>query len=169
MAVLLASLQRASKCKVGKIEMDIALLFNTGLSYTDIALDGPDLLTNKDLQTAVIISLFSDAPAQAGDQVDGAYTGGWWGDSFNTGVAGFKLGSRLWLLKRQKTTQAVANLAKQYCYEALQWLVDENVASSILVDTSISPLFGLNINVSIYKPNITVPEAYQWQDVWSQF
>lgn len=147
--------------------MDIALLFNNGTSYTDIALAGPDLRINNDLETSVIVSLFSDAPAQPGDAVDSNYTGGWWGNTF-LGDTTFVLGSRLWLLQRQKLTQAVANAAKQYGMEALQWMITEGIASSVVVQTQITPLFTLALGVAIYKPQVTPPEVYQWQNIWDQ-
>lgn len=146
--------------------MDIALTFQNSSQFTDISLNGADLAVDQDLYTAIVISLFSNRRADPDDVVDGDYRGGWWGDSFAT-VNGFQIGSRLWLLSRQKATQDVANRAQQYCYEALQWLVDQFVVASILVETEIHPLFTLAIGVTVTKPDgTTIPFKFQY--VWSQ-
>jgi len=44
-----------------------------------------------------------------------------------------EFGSRLHELKRSKDTERTAELARQYCKEALQWIVDTGRAKSIEV------------------------------------
>ena len=57
------------------------------------------------LQRAVIISLLTWGRASESDDYEGsAY--GWWGDSLSN-IAGDKIGSKLWLLLRQKLTDEV--------------------------------------------------------------
>ncbi|OPY07261.1 MAG: Phage protein GP46 [Syntrophaceae bacterium PtaB.Bin095] len=42
-------------------------------------------------------------------------------------------GSRLHLLKRAKLTAATARLAEDYCWEALQWMLDSGKAAAVSV------------------------------------
>lgn len=145
---------------------DIALLFEQGQPFADIQISPPSLEVDKDLQSAVVISLFCNRLAQSGDKIDGDNRHGWWGDSYAT-VNGSLIGSRLWLLKRSVATQETANLAKQYCLEALQWLVEDQVADSIQVETAIIGQFSLGIGVTINKPNATSAN-FKFQYVWNQ-
>lgn len=47
------------------------------------------------------------------------------------------LGSRLHLLQREKLLDRVATLAKQYCDEALKWIIDAGRAESIEVTATL--------------------------------
>ena len=146
--------------------MDIALAFENNFNNFDIQLNGADLLVNHDLLTSVIMSLYCYRRAAPDDLIDGSNPQGWWGDSY-AAVQGYQLGSRLWLLSRQKNTQNNANLARQYCLEALQWLIDDQVASSVQVETEIIDYFTLAIGVTINKP--TSVSNFKFNYVWSQF
>jgi phage gp46-like protein len=146
--------------------MDIALFFEKGQPNSDIQIEAPGLAINKDLQSAVIISLFANRLAQSGDQFDGTDRHGWWGDTFAT-VNGSLIGSRLWELKRAKQLQSVANLARQYCLEALQWLIEDQVAASVDVQAEIIAMYTLGIGVQIFKPDGGF-QSFKFEYVWSQ-
>lgn len=67
-------------------------------------------------------------------------------------------GSNLHLLSRSKNTQQTELLAKNYCEEALNWLLDYGRANEIIVETErINPpivhddLFILKISVIIFQ------------------
>lgn len=146
--------------------MDIALLLQGGQPNADIGILNGDLITNKDLQSAIIISLLCNRLAEVGDVPTGTDRQGWWGDTYLTNN-GFLIGSRLWLLHRANATQETANLAQSYCLEALQWLITQGVANSISVQAEINGLYALLISIQIYKPDTTV-ETFQFEYVWSQ-
>src|SRR5687767_5037389 len=98
--------------------MDVALLFQPGTLIADIQLDGPDLLSGEDLETAIILSLFTDRRAKADDILDDPNDKrGWWGDTYSE-IANDKIGSRLWLLSRAKITNTTLNRAREYVSEA---------------------------------------------------
>lgn len=109
----------------------------------DWALDpaGPGLTEDEGLQTAVIISLFTDRRAEVADlpaDATGHDRRGWWGDSFAE-VEGDRIGSRLWLLAREKKTQATLLKARDFAKEALAWLLDDGIARGVIVATSWMP------------------------------
>lgn len=92
---------------------------------------GQGLDTSEDLPTAVAISLFTDRLAEPSDALPFAGDRrGWWGDSFPA-IAGDMTGSRLWLLSRAKSTDALPLTARGYILEALQWMIDDGVAAAI--------------------------------------
>jgi len=92
---------------------------------------GPSLADDDGLETAVVLSLFSDRLAADGDAgVAPTARRGWWGDAY-ADVPGDLIGSRLWTLAREKQTTEVLARAELYAREALQWLVDDGVASNV--------------------------------------
>lgn len=143
---------------------DIALQWQQ--THGDIAIEGADLLADEGLETAVMLSLFLDRRAEDADNLpDDVDPRGWWGDSF-ADVQGDAVGSRLWLLSREKQLQSVANRVQEYAAEALAWLVDDGVASAVdAVATWVAP--GMcALSVSIQRPD-KPPFTRQFQNVWS--
>ncbi|WCT72046.1 phage GP46 family protein [Sphingomonas naphthae] len=130
---------------------DIALTWRDALMEADIALDGARLATDDGLLTAILISLFTDAPARPDDVLpaEGA-RGGWWGDAVPA-QAGDVIGSRLWLLSRAKRLADVAVVARGYAEEALKWLLDDGVVAAIAVETAAAGDV-LAIGVTVTRP-----------------
>ena len=126
---------------------DIRSDWNVAHGYADWCLCSGALASGDDLATAVLISVFSERQANASDLLPdaGTHRRGWWGDQDKP------IGSRLWLLERSKLNSAVAITAKGYITEALQWLIEDKVASAVQVDTSIIHPATLAVTVSIHK------------------
>src|ERR1051326_6857103 len=118
----------------------------------DRATSGADLSTDSALQTAVLDSLFTDARVESEDlPFAGASRRGWWGNLFPE-VDGDEVGSKLWLLAREKRTTDTLNRAEEYTQEALQWLIDDGVAESVDVEPSYDTNGALIIQALITKP-----------------
>lgn len=103
-------------------------------SYGDWQVAGPSLANDDGLQTAVLISLFTHRRAEPDDVLPNSALGrrGWWGDAFPV-VEGDLIGSRLWLLWREKRLDSALRRAEEYAREALRWLVEDGVARSVNV------------------------------------
>ena len=112
--------------------MDIKTFFNQETSSFGITIANGDLVADQGLQTAVVVSLFTDRRAEPDDAIpDGSNDRrGWWGDTY-AAIPGDQIGSRLWLLGRAKETQDTLNRAREYALEALQWLVDDGLVKSV--------------------------------------
>jgi len=96
--------------------------------------DRADLASDDGLETAVTISLMTDGLAGV-DEVAAAGVSdrrGWWGDAY-ADVAGDLIGSRLWLIAREKRLPAVLEKAQRYARDALQWMLDDGVAQAVAV------------------------------------
>ncbi len=138
---------------------DITTLWNGERAVGDWQAGQGDLLSGNDLETAILISLFTDRLARADDDYDGDDRRGWWGDS----GADYPIGSRLWLLRRRKLTLATAASAETYATEALQWLIDDGVVSSITITTRIVYPSKLTMQIIFLKPDGTSsPFNYSW-------
>lgn len=112
--------------------MDIALRYDAASKAFDLAIEGGDLATDESLETAVILSLFTDRRALPEDRLpDGsADRRGWWADAYFERPHG----SRLWLLHREKEQASVLRRAQEYAEEALTWLVEDEVAEQVVVE-----------------------------------
>lgn len=115
----------------------------------DASLDQYDLRSENGLRTAVMLSLFADRRAGSDDIVDDDDKRGWWADMF----AARPIGSRLWLLDREKDLPEVVNKAHDYAREALEWLVEDGIAKTVEVDVTSESAEHLEIHVRIKRPN----------------
>ncbi len=111
--------------------MDIRMTYDNISQAGDFVVTKGDLATDRDLETAVLISLFTDRRASDDDVVpDGTDDRrGCWMDALSE----IPLGSRIWLLNREKVIPSTVAELKEYIEEALQWLLDQHIARAVTV------------------------------------
>jgi phage gp46-like protein len=151
---------------------DIALVWNSAIGEADMVISGGDLQVDAGLQTAVIISLFTDAPAQPGDEIPDGSTDprGWWGDmpidpaQQDTSAVPDHIGSRLWLLDRALQILETLTRAVAYAKEALQWMLDDGVADGIDVTASFPQLGWIELIVTITQQGGASKFTLAWQN-----
>ena len=114
--------------------MDIRMTYDNISQAGDFVVTKGDLVTDRDLETAVLISLFTDRRASDDDVVpDGTDDRrGCWMDALSE----IPLGSRIWLLNREKVIPPTVAALKEYIEEALQWLLDQHIARAVTVTCS---------------------------------
>lgn len=117
-------------------------------------------LSGNDLESAVVGSLFTDRvapPEHVGEPR------GFWGDDPAT-----PYGSRIWMLERSviRDGRTVLAQARDYATEALEWLISDNVADRVDVETSWQGS-ALIISVAVYEPKKTTPRRWDFSHVWS--
>lgn len=117
------------------------------------------------LARAVMISLFSWRRAQDGDVGNGDKKYGWWGDNY-ADVVNDKIGSRLWLLARSKLTLETLSRAREYAIEALQWLLDDGVASDVSVTAERNGNERLDLWIVITRGDGSKLDL-RFSDLWS--
>jgi phage gp46-like protein len=108
---------------------DIQVLWDNTNALGDWGLAQGDLQTGQDLETACLVSLFTDALATP-DFIPTDGTGdrrGWWADTYEVTPPG----SNLWQLDRAKKTRDTLGAARGYTLDALQWLIDDGVAKAV--------------------------------------
>lgn len=142
---------------------DATLTWDPVNNRADLTMVGPAVMTGNDLQTAIIISLFTDRMAQPGDVIpDGTNDPrGWWGDS------DVPIGSRMWLLKRAKQIPQTLQLAYDYLAEALQWLIDDGVVARFDISVQWARPSVLGAQITAYKQNGTQLTTGQYAWAWS--
>ena len=145
--------------------MDISLVWDAVNGRADFAMDGATLATGDDLQTAVIISLFTDAVADPADFMpddERLDPRGWWADTYE---APDQIGSKLWQAFWRVRNQDTLNWARDTATRALQWLIDDGVAASVEVIPSFYGKGGLALSIIITEPSgRTSPFRFAWGD-----
>jgi phage gp46-like protein len=137
--------------------------------HGDWSFVAPDLETDDGPHTAVLLSLFTDALAHDDDVLpDIDQQGsrrGWWAD---TDAPEGPLGSRLWLLVREKETEDVRLRAEFYAREALQWMIDDEFADRIDVTATWAERGRLDLHIQIHREERLIfsrPYPLIWQTV----
>lgn len=133
----------------------------------DISYGDGDLSTDEGLETAVLLSLFTDRRVLDEELEKGEKDKrGWWGDLISD-FSGDLIGSKLWLLDRASASEETRNRAEAYVKEALQWMLDDGVASSVQVLASlVNKSERIDIDVSIQRPAEKNVFFYRFQLVW---
>ena len=142
---------------------DIATVWNAQGTAGDWVVAGSDLLSGGDLATAVEISLFSDAEASPDDVIpDGTDDPrGWVGDADSDRP----IGSKLWLLSRTTLTAQTLLTAADYIREALRWMLDDGVVSTVDVATTRGGPRRMDIDIVLSRsggPPINLQYAWAW-------
>lgn len=146
--------------------MDIALIWNAARGCCDWDVTAGDLVVDPTLETAVLLSLFTDRAAAdgyrppPGEPYDRR---GHWSDTYEPSP----IGSRLWTLNRAVKTDGTTLLveARGYCLEALAWLSEDGVAASIDVTTVWLGPQTMGIQIVIARPQFP-PERFAYAWAW---
>lgn len=141
-------------------------IFTLDGNAMDLRVDRGDLAIDSGLRTAVLLSLFTDARAELEELPPGeTWRRGYWADELAE-VTNDRHGSKLWLLTREKQTQEVAERAREYCEEALAWLLDDGIAKSVRVSTAFVARGNLGIEIEIERPGGD-RSSFRFDYVWS--
>ncbi len=117
------------------------------------------------LYRAVVISLFTWRRAEPDDPLDDDQRMGWWGDSFPA-IAGDRIGSRLWLLRRRTITPEVLRLAVDYAHEALRWMVEDDLVARVAVQSFNTVRGRLDLLVTLYDDAGATLAQFNFNDLW---
>lgn len=130
---------------------DLRIVWDPAAARGDLAMAGPALETGHDLETAVLVSIFTDLTADPGDILrpgDVADPRGWWADS----LTGDAVGTRLWQAFGRPANQDTLNWARDQAEKALAWMVEDGVAASVAVETAWVARGALGLRITITEP-----------------
>lgn len=144
--------------------LDLKLAQDAATAEFDLAIGANgDLETVDDLSTAILISLLTDARAAETQVAVPEYRRGWIGNAVPP-IEGFELGGLLWLVDTAKATQGTMNIAASFARDALQHLIDQEIADDVQVQGSITGPGEGGLSVAITSPDGTI--ATQYIDLW---
>lgn len=116
----------------------------------DIPVENSDLATVDGVETAVFVSLFTDARAPAGTVKDAFRRRGWSGNIL-TLQDGFELGGLLWTLDQARLTQNTLNEGEDVVRISLQWVIDDGIADTVEVAMEQTGTRQGTITIELFK------------------
>jgi phage gp46-like protein len=123
-----------------------------------------DVISDPGLETAILISLLSDKRASSDDVIPDLVADnrrGWWADALQDK----KIGSKLWLLAREKTSAKLPSAIEDCINDALRWLITDGVAKATTCTVTRVSTNGYRIVTKIEratKNNIAFTFYYNW-------
>lgn len=154
--------------------------YQTEVSIDWLLLDNGTLDESQELATAVIVALGTDRLALSGDtlpDLDSTDRRGWWGDLDADIWGGWPIGTRLWLIKRDKITSSTAQQGSSlahieaYIREAIQPFIDLRVASRMDIVVERVDTQRIQALVRLFRgPELAVDLRYEimWQEITPQ-
>lgn len=106
------------------------------------------------------MSLFTDRRAYDSDDVD-RYSG-WWGSEL--GEQG-QMGSRLWTLIRKTHYTGIENDVFNMASEALQWMIEDKVASDITIEVSSPNNYAVSMRIRVIRNQKLIKEL-KFENLW---
>jgi phage gp46-like protein len=156
---------------------DVRLVQNTEFPKYSVTVDWSlradgTLDDTQALASAIIVALGTDRLAQPGDILpdpDETDRRGWWGDFDSEEIwDGWPIGSRLWLLQREKITGPGARRGpttvrvENYIREAIQPFLDRRIGSHMEVEATRVGRERIDALVKIYRgPELEIDLRYQ--------
>lgn len=128
------------------MKKDIKLELQNG--YFDVAIEDGDFANEDGFDTAIWVSLFTDARASVSQVLLPERRRGWLGNIVST-VTDRQLGSFLWLTEQRRLTQDTLNEMIDYSRKALNYLIEDNIALKIEVTGEIIPRQGIELLIEI--------------------
>jgi phage gp46-like protein len=124
--------------------------------------DDGDIATVDAFDTALLMSLFCERRATESEIPSAHLRRGWIGNESDQ--EGFEIGSKLWLYEQSRITKTLIQEIVSATLNGLQWLIDDNLATSINVSAKLQNN-NIVIEVIISRPNSKVD--YRYFEFWS--
>lgn len=131
----------------------------------DIAIESGDIKSVDSLETALYVSLFTDARATDQQVFTPEYRRGWIGNLASP-VEGRQLGGLMWLIDQRRLTQTTLNEVVDYARKSLQWMVDDGLCIKTAVSGSVIPTQGIRLNIGITSKEGVTESHYV--DLWNK-
>lgn len=125
---------------------DIALDFAG--NALDISIENGDFKIENGFDTAILVSLLTDARAPESKVIRPEDRRGWLGN-IESQVDGRDLGGLLWLSDQRRLNQDTLNEVVDYARKALAWFVEDTIALRVTVTGEIVPISGIALSIDI--------------------
>lgn len=147
---------------------DIRVVWDPDQFFGDDRLDGKDLDGTRELVTAIAIALFTDRTALDDDVLPdelGTSRRGWWADADAEQIhGGWPIGSRLWLLSREKQTDETRNRAEAYIREAIDPFVTAKIVAGYDLEVDWFEFERLGAEITLYRGSDVI--AVRFEKLW---
>ena len=128
------------------MKKEIELILENG-SF-DLVIENGDFKNEEGFDTAIWVSLFTDARASESQVLVPENRRGWLGNLVSE-IEERQLGGLLWLSEQRRLIQETLNEVVDYARKSLNWFVDDGIAQKIEVTGSIVPRSGIALEIII--------------------
>ncbi len=139
--------------------IDIALTRREDGIYDVSFAENGDFEATEGLDTALLLSLLEERRANNAEVSTPQNRRGWVGNELGD-IATYELGSKLWLLDQARLTTDTLNRAVDYARQALQWLLDNDIAQSVNVTGEIVLSDGIRLFITLTRDNNKVESFF---------
>lgn len=141
--------------------MDFSLSFDPESGLLDMSLAGADFAGDDTLVTAVLLSLCADRLVLAHEVRPGEDRRGWWADAYAASPQD-KFGCRWWLLAREKQLQSSVQRARDYALEALKWMQEDGLVTSVGVTAFVPRMGWLVLLITLSLNGVDRRYRFEW-------
>lgn len=137
--------------------------FDVGSNCPDMIIEDGDLKPDNGLETAALISVFSDKRVTLEELPPGEFDRrGWWADLISDPIED-EIGSKLWRLETAKINNETAVELESVLIEAFQWMLDNGLASKLIVNAQRVESNRIDGSIKIFKPEgDPIPFKFIW-------
>lgn len=140
-------------------DIDIQLEKLPGGNRFDVVIgaDG-DFGRIKGLDTALLMSIYCERRAAASEVPESTNRRGWWGNQFADKLD-FEIGSKIWLFRQSKLTNAVVESLRDAALRGLDWLIEDGIA--IEINASVEQIEGVvGLEIILTRPSSQVERRF---------
>ncbi len=138
--------------------------FNVNEDCPDLVIENGDLKADNGLETAALISLFSDRRVTF-EQLPAGHDNrrGWWADLI-ADVENDQIGSRLWQLEAEGKILSFTSAELENIFsECFEWLIDDGIATRVEVSADRIDTNEIAGSALIYRPKgDDIPFKFIW-------
>lgn len=128
----------------------------------DIAIDGSDFATVDGFETAILVSLFTDARAPAALVSQAISRRGWVGNILTADI-GRDLGSILWTYEQTRLDTGTLTGLQNAAQLSLSWMIEDSIAQNVSVEVDRTNIRSVTVGVRIVGQSNAVSEySAQW-------
>ena len=148
---------------------DIRIVWDPVTGTGDFNMLGNGLELGHDLETASLISMFTDAQADPGDIVYDTDPHGTWIDTYAAledpalrAIPNDRMGSKIWQVFARPRTQDTLNWLWDEVIRCHGWMIVDGVASAVEADTFFTGPGGIGVRVTITANGRANVFSYVW-------
>lgn len=112
----------------------------------DISFEDGDFKLTDGLDTAIVLSLFTDGRADSSEVSEPILRRGWIGNEQNENEDDY-FGSKLWLLEQARINNDTSNRVTSFSQDALSWMINSDYAKKLDINSEISDKDKIRINI----------------------
>jgi len=149
---------------------DIRVVWDPDRMLGDWLVKGRTLDTSMELVNAVAVALFTHRTAEDDDELPhfASDRRGWWADSEAQEIwGGWPIGSRLWLLSREKQTEETRARAEAYIREALDPFVENRIVAAYDLTVDWFEFERLGAEITLYR-GAGNAVAVRFEKLWNE-